>query len=221
MVFNRFNNEFNKITENQYNKLKNEEYIDNKNCSEMLMRNFEDKFSKITENYQINFINKENIDVDEYVDVLMEIFGITPSLKHENRQYWGRELGMYWQKLVIAVFQTYASALFKPAKKYGQDEPYDLQVGNYVIDTKYRVGSGDSGTLKKFKTYGEMLEAEGFTPIFLILRTDNLMQAINSIRSGRWIIYTGNDAFKFINDNSGFDLLEYLKKCKNNYNINY
>lgn len=221
MIFHRFNNEFKKVTENQYNKLKKEEYIDIENYSELLMSKFEDKFTKLTESYQINFNNKENIDVDEYVDVLMEIFGISPALKHENRQYWGRELGMYWQKLVIAVFQIYASSLFKPAKRYGQDEPYDLQVGNYVIDTKYRVGSGDSGTLKKFKAYGEKLKEEGFTPVFLILRTDSLMQAINSIRSGGWIIYTGNDAFKFIHDNSGFDLLTYLEKCKNNYNINY
>ena len=63
--------------------MKDEEYIDSENCSEILMRKFEDKFTKLTENYQINFSNKENIDVEEYVDVLMEIFGITPALKHE------------------------------------------------------------------------------------------------------------------------------------------
>lgn len=26
-------------------------------------------------------------------DVLMDVFGIVPTLKRENRQYWGRELG--------------------------------------------------------------------------------------------------------------------------------
>ena len=80
----------------------------------------------------------------------MQIFGITPDIKRENRQYWGRELGMVWQKIIIEVFK-HNHSLFKPAEKVGLDEPYDLQVGNDVIDAKYRVGSGDSGTLKKIQ----------------------------------------------------------------------
>ncbi|WP_270278824.1 hypothetical protein [Veillonella parvula] len=181
---------------------------------------FESKFNMLTENYQINFRNKEIIETDEYIDVLMEIFGITSTLKHENRQYWGRELGMYWQRLVIAWFETFTPKLYKPAKRYGQDEPYDLLVGDYAIDTKYRVGSGDSGTLKKFKSYGNFLLKEGYKPVFLILRTDNLDAAIKAIKEGDWEVYMGEKAFDFIESNSGRNLLLYLKSMKNKYNIN-
>jgi hypothetical protein len=42
--------------------------------------------------------------------------------------------------------------------KEGSDEFCDLVVGNDAIDTKYRIGSGDSGTLKKFRQYGQELQ---------------------------------------------------------------
>ena len=90
---------------------------------------------------------------------------------------------------------------------------------NYTNDG----GKGKSIAFEQYivEENGEIVKKEIFAPVFLILRTDSWMQAINSIRSGGWIVYTGNDAFKFIHDNSGFDLLTYLEKCKNNYNINY
>ena len=49
------------------------------------------------------------------------------------------------------------------ALKFGSDEPCDLVLGSDAIDTKYRVGSGDSGTLKKFKQYGALLKQNGYT----------------------------------------------------------
>ena len=58
---------------------------------------------------------------DDY-DPLMRVFGITPSLKRENRQYWGRELGMCWQRLVTEVFK--ANCLdYQPALKIADDQP--------------------------------------------------------------------------------------------------
>ena len=42
---------------------------------------------------------------------------------------------------------------FKEAESFGADKPIDFIVGSYAIDTKYRIGSGDSRTLKKFKQY--------------------------------------------------------------------
>ncbi len=86
----------------------------------------------------------------------MDVFGISPIIKKENRQYWGRELGMCWQLLVTETCKAYCSS-FQPAFKVGSDEPCDLIVDGYAIDTKYRIGSGDSGTLKKFKLYGPLL----------------------------------------------------------------
>ena len=43
--------------------------------------------------YQESFITKEYSEENNDHDVLMDVFGITPDLKRENRQYWGRELG--------------------------------------------------------------------------------------------------------------------------------
>jgi hypothetical protein len=86
--------------------------------------------------------------------------------------------------------------------------PDDTKV---AIDTKYRIGSGDSGTLKKFKQYGKALQTKGFSPVLLILRLDNLPAAIQACTVGGWKILLGNDSFKFIKEESGFDLLVYLK----------
>lgn len=90
----------------------------------------------------------------------MDVFGISPELKRENRQYWGRELGMCWQRLVIEVCK-HTRKDYAPSIRVGADEPCDLVVGKLAIDTKYRIGSGDSGTLKKFKAYAALLRGKG------------------------------------------------------------
>jgi hypothetical protein len=100
--------------------------------------------------YRDAFAEKIYGDESDQHDLLMDVFSVTPEQKRENRQYWGRELGMCWQRLVTALCKA-TCAEFEPALRFGQDEPCDLVVGPRAIDTKYRVGSGDSGTLKKFK----------------------------------------------------------------------
>ena len=84
----------------------------------------------------------------------MFVLGLTQDIKFGNRQYWGRELGMCWQKLVTELCQTTCDS-FQGAIREGGGELCDLVVVNDAIDTKYRIGSGDSGTLKKFKSYGK------------------------------------------------------------------
>jgi len=85
-----------------------------------------------------------------------------------------------------------------------------LIVGDYAIDTKYRIGSGDSGTLKKFKAYGLLLREKGYEPVFLILREDNLPAAIQACNIGTWKVLTGKRSFQFIHEISGFDMEGYL-----------
>ncbi|MGB0563604.1 MAG: helix-turn-helix domain-containing protein, partial [Spirulinaceae cyanobacterium] len=51
--------------------------------------------------YQSSFVQKVYTDENNDHDILMDAFGITPDLKRENRQYWGRELGKCWELLVI------------------------------------------------------------------------------------------------------------------------
>ncbi|MCC3406958.1 MAG: hypothetical protein JGK17_15465 [Microcoleus sp. PH2017_10_PVI_O_A] len=169
----------------------------------------ERKLEQILARYQNSFTEKVYAEENEEHDLLMDVFGISPILKKENKQYWGRELGMCWQLLVIETCKAYCSS-FQPAFKIGSDEPCDLIVDGYAIDTKYRIGSGDSGTLKKFKSYGRLLRTYNYEPVFLILREDSLPAAITACQVGTWKVYTGDASFEFIQRISGFDLKSFL-----------
>lgn len=158
----------------------------------------------ILSNYDNKFKTKEFVDVPETSDLLMDIFNIDPTIKRQNMQYWSRELGMCWQRLVVDVAQTHRA--FKGPIRWGDDEPCDLVLGKTAIDTKYRVGSGDSGTLKKLKEYAHKLTDQGYVPVMLILRNDNLQSSVDACASGGWKIYTGQDSFKFIERRCGVDL---------------
>lgn len=160
--------------------------------------------------YAESFASKTYAEENDDYDVLMDVFGITPELKRENRQYWGRELGMCWQLLVTRVFENHRAADFSPGLKSGDDEMCDLILKKVAIDTKYRVGSGDSGTLKKFKLYGKELKAKGYEPLLLFLRSDNLPAAIQACKVGGWRILIGDASFEYIKKETGFDLHAYL-----------
>jgi hypothetical protein len=162
----------------------------------------------ILQAYSNSFSDKAYGQENEDSDLLMRAFGITPELKRENRQYWGRELGKCWEGLVVSACRH--SADFHPALRVGADEPYDLIVGSHAIDTKYRVGSGDSGTLKKFRQYGALLIERGYQPVFLFLREDNLPAAISACKAGGWRTLFGDDSFEFIKEASGFDMKDFL-----------
>lgn len=172
----------------------------------------------VLQRYQSSFVEKVYSDENDDHDILMDAFGITPLLKRENRQYWGRELGKCWESLVIEACKNVDS--FQPALKIGGDEPCDLRVENYAIDTKYRVGSGDSGTLKKFKLYGPLLKENGYEPVFLFLRSDNLPAAMTACQNGGWTIYIGKQSFDFIKKISGFDLEGYLIRKAQGFPVN-
>lgn len=179
-----------------------------------LEKSIEDVFK----HYQESFSKKTYDDENNVHDVLMKVFSITPELKRENRQYWGRELGMCWQLVVNEVFRQTRDD-YTPPLRIGNDEPCDLTIGKIAIDTKYRVGSGDSGTLKKFKTYGHLLREEGYEPYFLILRRDNLKAAISAVEKGTWNTLIGMQTFEFIYENSGFDLYNYLIQKEGAYAV--
>lgn len=173
--------------------------------------------NNILNKYKLSFCDKNYSQENNQSDLLMEVFGISSTLKRENRQYWGRELGKCWESLVKEACKN--SSHYSPALKIGNDEPCDLIVKNYAIDTKYRLGSGDSGTLKKFKQYGSLLKKKGYKPVFIFLRSDNLPAAITACKIGGWDVYIGEDSFKFIKEISDFDLKNYLKEKKNLFTI--
>ena len=118
---------------------------------------------------------------------------------------------MCWQRLVVELCRQTRND-FGPALRFGSDEPCDLTVGSLAIDTKYRIGSGDSGTLKKFKSYGPLLRSHGYEPVLLIVREDNLDAAITACNAGGWTVTTGQRTFDYIRDLTGIDVKELLRR---------
>lgn len=169
---------------------------------------------KYSESFSSKIFGEESKEVDE----LMQVFGLTQHIKMENKQYWGRELGMCWQLLVTELFEM-ACDEFKGPIKEGGDEICDLIAGKDAIDTKYRIGSGDSGTLKKFKQYAGRIKQLGYRPVVLILRTDNLEAAITACNTGGWTVSTGDDSYKYIQKITGFDLKQWLTSKKDLYRL--
>ncbi|MCW5312398.1 restriction endonuclease [Nostoc sp. KVJ3] len=174
--------------------------------------------TKILCKYQKSFSDKVYGDENDEYDILMNIFSLTPETKRENAQYWGRELGMCWQSIVIEMCK-YNCLDFKPALRINDDEPCDLRVGNYAIDTKYRLGSGDSGTLKKFRANGNLLIERGYTPTLVILRNDNLRAAINACVGGNWQVLRGQESMDFIHQISGIDIKAFLENNAGKYTV--
>jgi len=173
------------------------------------MADVEDKLNLVLSKYSENFSRKRYTSVYADSDILMKAFGITQELKGENKQYWGRELGKCWENILRDLFAATCEDFELPRKIEG-GEPADFFVGKDAIDTKYRVGSGDSGTLKKFEQYGKLLQSKGFRPIFLFLRTDNLKAAISKMKAGGWLILTGDETFEYIKAKTKFDLKSWL-----------
>ena len=98
------------------------------------------------------------------------------------------------------------------ALKFGSDEPCDLVLGSDAIDMKYRVGSGDSGTLKKFQQYATLLKQNGYRPVFLFLREDNLPAAMTACQAAGWCMYTVKATFYYLQEKTGFDLYSGLRR---------
>ncbi|MCZ2247145.1 MAG: restriction endonuclease [Bacteroidia bacterium] len=172
--------------------------------------------SVILEQYGKSFSSKAFSDESTEEDDLMLIFGLIQAIKTENKQYWGRELGMCWQRLIVELCNQTNNDFGSPIRE-GLDEICDLTVGHDAIDTKYRIGSGDSGTLKKFKHYGARLTESKYRPVLLILRNDNLPAAITACITGGWTVYTGEESFKYVQQVTGFDLKSWLQSRKGYY----
>lgn len=178
------------------------------------------RLDAILAQYGKSFASKQFTSGSTRDDELMLIFGLTQAIKDENSQYWGRELGMCWQLLITELCKQKCGNFKGPIRR-GKDEICDLVLGKEAIDTKYRVGSGDSGTLKKFKQYGETLMKMGFTPILLFLRLDNLPAAITACVNGGWTVKTGDDSYDYLRKMTGFDLKSWLQARKNQYSLSF
>lgn len=176
------------------------------------------KLESILQKYGESFAGKLFGEESSEEDDLMLAFGLTQMTKVENKQYWGRELGMCWQLITSEVFKAHCNNYKGPVRE-GADEMCDFVVGKTAIDTKYRIGSGDSGTLKKFKQYAGKLRATGYVPRILILRNDNLPAAIAACTVGGWEITWGAASYEYIFETTGFNLQSWLKERKNMFAV--
>jgi hypothetical protein len=181
---------------------------------EILSNSLEDILAQYQQSFSEKAFKEESVELDE----LMLIFELTQEIKAQNKQYWGRELGTCWQRLIVQVCRSARHDFGKPIK-LGEEEICDLILGNEAIDTKYRMGSGDSGTLKRFKQYGKQLRKLGYQPILLILRNDNLPAAIAACKSGGWQIMQGLQAYNYIQIQTGFNLKEWLQNRESEFFI--
>lgn len=160
----------------------------------------------IVERYKQSFASKVFAEESLEEDDLMRLFGLTQAIKAQNKQYWGRELGACWERLVKEICRQTCSNFSEP-----QDSTYDLSVGWDAIDTKYRIGSGDAKTLQGWRQNGTKLIVKKFTPILLIVRNDSLRQAIAACTAGGWIVKSGNDAYEYLYELTQFDLQTWLR----------
>lgn len=175
--------------------------------------NIEDQLRNILGQYKDSFIAKEYNEENNDHDVLMDVFGITPDLKRENRQYWGSELGRCWEKLIRKLFELRCED-YQSTSDVGSDKPCDCIIGTEAIEIKYRIGSGDSKFVKAAREYAPHFIESGYTPILLILREDNLSSVINSCRKTGWKVLMGAQTLDYISEKANFDLLVWLNGLK-------
>jgi hypothetical protein len=150
-------------------------------------------------------------------DPLMDVFGIKPEQKAGEAQFWGRELGMCWERLVIGCFASHPR--YRPGVTRGREQLCDLVVGHDAIDTKYRVGSGDAGTLGKIVAHGAALSAQGLEPMLLVFRDDSLAAARSRLSKGGWRLIEGAAALDWVRENSGVDLVALLRARRHRFAI--
>lgn len=164
----------------------------------------------IVSHYQCAFASDRQVHPLGAPDVLMNVFGVTPEMKAAASQYWGRELGMCWERLVRSLILQHGPKAGPALTGPDGGSPCDVTLGNMAIDTKYRLGSGDSGTLKKLAANAKWLAAQGYEPVMLFLRADSLEAARTRMRRAGWKVLEGEDSFEFVRRHTGQDLKSAL-----------
>nr|WP_250807483.1 hypothetical protein [Neorhizobium tomejilense] len=150
-------------------------------------------------------------DLESSTDLLMQSLSVTPSMKAANRQYWGRELGIAWENLLKVIWKTADGDCHFPMSG-DPDHPCDIVGSRFAVDAKYRVGSGDSGTLQKLRRNGATLRESGKEPILLVFRDDSLRSSLAAAKAGGWTVKHGEETLRFVKEELGFDLRSFLSK---------
>lgn len=169
-----------------------------------------DVFDGIIGGYREAFSRKDFGDELPVSDLLMDAFGITPETKRENAQYWGRELGSVWQRLVFESFKHVDKSTRTPPKQCPV-HPCDVVTRGFGIEVKYRIGSGDAPFIKNLEANASVFTARGESPVLLVFREDSL--ATNIKRAGRagWTVKAGAESLAFLLEHTGCDLEAFLR----------
>jgi hypothetical protein len=172
-------------------------------------------FHNILTRYQEAFQAKLHHEQLGGMDMLMAAFGLTPQDKAAASQYWGRELGMCWERLVCSCYAPLPS--YEPGLAHATGQPCDFVYGRMAVDTKYRLGSGDAGTLKKLAENARWLKARKYEPVMLFLRTDSLASATSRMRRAGWQVLEAEESFELVKAHTARDLLAELQAVKDSY----
>jgi hypothetical protein len=161
--------------------------------------------------YHETFTDRMPEEQDAVSDALMDFFRLTPEIKNRERQFYGRHLGAAWEEIAGKILHAHDPSTEFP-RPGTEDTPCDIVYRGFAIDTKYRIGSGDSGTMRKLAGNASTLARRGFVPLLLIFRNDSLKPSISAARTGGWTICEGEAAVSFIRTHTGYDLLDFLKE---------
>lgn len=78
----------------------------------------------ILQRYSLSFSLKVFSEESATEDDLMRVFGLTQLIKAENKQYWGRELGMCWQRVITEVCRENCEDFRTPIRE-GKSDAYE------------------------------------------------------------------------------------------------
>ncbi len=172
----------------------------------------------ILKDHYHSFTKKIVSEESDKLDELMLVFGIDKHIKSDNKQYWNKQLSRCWRLLVIESLHRNL-AEFQGPLIIEKEEICDMVIGRDAIDTRYRIGSLAVVNTKKLKHKATKLENMGLRPVLLILRDDNLPQAITACNYNGWTTIIGKDAYEYIYKLSGFDLKTWLQTRRNLYRL--
>jgi hypothetical protein len=168
----------------------------------------DDRLGEILDAQRRSFEAKVHRPRERGSDLLMEAFGISPVQLQSHSQYWSRQLGMCFERLVRAACE-HRSECRLPLRTGGR-EPWDLEFGQEAWELKYRLGSGDAGTLSRLADNAGLARERGLAPVLLILRSDSLRAATARAAAGGWEVVCGERALAHVRRRSGFDLHAWL-----------
>ncbi len=83
-----------------------------------------------------------------------------------------------------------------------------------ATEIRYNFNPNDSARIRKDKHLGEVLQAEGYSPLYLVFAENSprLGDAVASLKRGGWQFLVGKPALSFMADLVGFDISNVLDR---------